>query len=440
MRAPDLTAEEGVADVQEWFRDGAAPDDALLWWQLSQQAEAVEALRGLCHGPSPLVQLRLWVFMELMTLPAARIGRDTLNQHFHALRDEALELALRRLREIGLVRWEAGTQEYEIPPLAQQVLAMLAPLTRRAGEDAELAGLLSQVTGAHQLGTLEPEQLRHLQAQLARLHDEFADAIASGSEARLRRARRRHERVFMLVERASQMLGAITAAAHDRASPLRIARDLGLATARLLAMKSQFDRALHQSDRQRVTLGSTGVTTSDVRRWLQSTTDFAALIDGALALPVSPAFVLAQELVDVAEAEFERDKSSAAREPLPEAMVALVGSLETMALPAEIDELLSRLQSFDAPHPVADALLGGRYAQAAYRTQLLPLLGDAESAELKGVTGELARCDRRVRWGSVLTECDDAQVRAVSEGWLVAVDEATHMPALPHIPPYTDTP
>ncbi|MBN4658879.1 aldehyde dehydrogenase family protein, partial [Escherichia coli] len=47
----------------------------------------------------------------------------------------------------------------------------------------------------------------------------------------------------------------------------REARALGYAQARLLAMASQFHRALQQLDRQRVTLGSTGVTSSDVRDW-----------------------------------------------------------------------------------------------------------------------------------------------------------------------------
>ena len=42
--------------------------------------------------------------------------------------------------------------------------------------------MLASVAGAYQLGMLEPAQLQHLQAQLARLHDEFADAITSGSE------------------------------------------------------------------------------------------------------------------------------------------------------------------------------------------------------------------------------------------------------------------
>jgi hypothetical protein len=62
------------------------------------------------------------------------------------------------------------------------VQALLAPLTRAVGEDDEMAALLAQVAGAQALGLSDASQIRHLHAQLARLHDQFADAIASGSK------------------------------------------------------------------------------------------------------------------------------------------------------------------------------------------------------------------------------------------------------------------
>ena len=42
----------------------------------------------------------------------------------------------------------------------------------------------------------------------------------------------------------------------------RAARGMGQAQSRLLAMASQFNRALQQVDRQRVTLGTTGITST----------------------------------------------------------------------------------------------------------------------------------------------------------------------------------
>ncbi|MDG4870927.1 hypothetical protein P8631_23280, partial [Guyparkeria sp. 1SP6A2] len=68
---------------------------------------------------------------------------------------------------------------------------------------------------------------------------------------------------------------------------------------------------LQQADRQRVTLGSTGVTTTDLRQWLQRQAgagELHAPLGEALSTGVQPVIVAAQELVDGAEAEFERDR------------------------------------------------------------------------------------------------------------------------------------
>jgi hypothetical protein len=444
--APD-TADADRTDPQHWFRDGAAPLDASLWWQLDQHAELVEALRSLCSGPAPLVQLRLWVFLELMAQPHARLSRDALNRHFHLLREEALELALRPLRAAGLLAWDAGTLEYEVTPLATQLMPLLAPLTHENDDDDELAGLLAQVAGAHQLGTLQPRQLRHLQAQLARLHDEFADAIESGSEFRLRRARDRHERVFELIERASQVLSAIVSAQEHPAS-LRLAREIGLAQARLLAMKSQFDRALHQAERQRVTLGSTGITTTDVRRWLQGLADAGALLGDALMRPVRPVFVLGHDLLDVTEAEFERERPHEVEPELPEAVSAPAGTLQALALPKDLGVLIDTLAAWQqadaepAPREIADALHAGsrdpRYAAVAYRAQLMPLLSDPQAQDLKGSTGDLARLPWRARWLDRVAPTELPEVLAMSRGWLLHADaEAPVHEPLP-LPPETE--
>ncbi|UUZ78112.1 hypothetical protein LP414_15430 [Polaromonas sp. P1(28)-13] len=97
------------------------------------------------------------------------------------------------MHEIGLVTWDETQRRHGITALAQQVAAVLGPLNNGQDDD-ELAGLLGQVVGADQLGTLDGRQIQMLQAQLGRLHGEFQDAIASGSEFRLREARKRYDR------------------------------------------------------------------------------------------------------------------------------------------------------------------------------------------------------------------------------------------------------
>lgn len=396
----DIAPEGGRTEpgFEHFFRDPDSAPEQPLAWALQQRLDLINALRGLFGGAQAGVQLRLWCFLELASQPQARLSRDDVNRLCHMVLPDPLDGALKRLRELGLLAWDATAQGYHLPPLAQQVHALLAPLSTPAAatEDDEMAGLLAQVAGAQQLGIVNANHLKHLHAQLARLHDEFAEAIASGSEARLRAAQPRFDRALQLIDRAGQALTALIRAEHDDPRLEREARAIGQEQARLLAMASQFTRALQQADRQRVTLGSTGLTTSDVRTWLQSHPALHELLGEAMSMPVRPVMVSPHDLIDVAEGEFERDRPApGSATGLPPPAAAAEGSLDTLSLPAELGALVHQFTRWsergEGPRPLRDAILGGRFAQAAYRLQLMPLVGDAQAQTLKGLTGDLAR-------------------------------------------------
>lgn len=424
--SPDLS---DSTSFESYFREpGLAPEQPLAW-ALGQRLDLIDALRGLFNGPQALVRLRLWVFMALAGQPQARFSRDDLNQLFHALLPEALDSALKRLRDIDLLAWDATAQDYHLPPLAQQVHGLLASLTSvPAAEHDDMATLLAQVAGAQQLGLVDTNQLKHLHAQLARLHDEFAEAIASGSESRLRLAQPRFDRALSLVDRAGQALTALIRAEHEDPRLEREARALGQDQARLLSMASQFTRALQQADRQRVTLGSTGLTSSDVRRWLQHHPALYELMGEALSVPVRPVMVSQHDLVDVAEGEFERDRPVAdGSAGLPPRAEAGDGKLDVLSLPEELGQMIGlfdrwfeRKASGEAPaeRPLHEAVLGGRFAQAAYRLQLMPLLGDAQARTLKGLTGDLARSSWQWQASAEHLAVDDEAVALISAGTL----------------------
>jgi hypothetical protein len=460
---------ESESSFESFFREPELAQQAPLAWSLTQRQPLIDAVRGLLGGPQAVARLRLWCFMELASQPQGRLQREDIQQLFHVLKPEALDTALRRLRELGLLVWDTGNQDYRLSPLAQQVQGLLAPLTRSGdADDEEMAALLAQVAGAQALGLADASQLRHLHAQLTRLHDEFAEAITSGSEARLRAAAPRFERALALVARAGEALTALirgdartpgaTDAAGDTTQDVadarleREARALGQAQARLLTMASQFTRALQQADRQRVTLGSTGVTSSDVRAWLQAQLQqhgpaFGQLLEDALASTVRPVFVSPHDLLDVAEAEFERDRPDPDRpQGLPPSVAAQPGSMETLRMPTELDDFIHKLAVWNEaarPHDLREAVLGeandadpglpggdastagtpgtGRYTQAAYRMQLLPLLGDAQARTLKGQTGDFARSPWRVALSPqlrTLSAQEGGPVATLSEGQL----------------------
>ncbi len=451
---PDPTADalEGRG-FDSHFRDPEFAPEQPLAWALGQRLDVLDALRGLFSGAQGLVQLRLWCFMELATQPQARLSRDDVNRLFHVLLPDSLDGALKRLRDLNLLVWDATAQDYHLSPLAQQVHGLLAPLTTPpAAEYDEMATLLAQVAGAQQLGLVSTNQLKHLHAQLARLHDEFAEAIASGSEARLRLAQPRFDRALALVDRAGQALTALIRAEHEDPRLEREARAIGQEQARLLSMASQFTRALQQADRQRVTLGSTGLTTSDVRAWLQGHPALYQLVGEALSVPVRPVMVSQHDLVDVAEGEFERDRPGAASAAgLPPPAEAASGTLDTLSLPAELGGLIDQLSRWQtlwadeaaipsdqtdadgqpmpptpppSERPINEAILGGRFAQAAYRMQLMPLVGDAQAKTLKGLTGDLARAPWTWQLQAHHVATDDEAVALISHGTLRLLTEA----------------
>jgi hypothetical protein len=69
-------------------------------------------------------------------------------------------------------------------------------------------------------------------------------------------------------------------------------------------------------------------------------------------------------------------------------------------------------------------VLGGRFAQAAYRMQLMPLLGDAQAQTLKGLTGDLARSPWRWQFEPSQIEPKDEAVALISEGVLTPMAAA----------------
>lgn len=314
----------------DYFHDSDAVADSAVAWQLESNSALLDAVRLLFQGTSALARLRLWALFTLVGQGKAFLSREELGSLYYALRPEAADAVIKRFRDAALLSWDESQRQYGLTPLAQQVSGLLASLAQPV-ED-ELAGLLSQVVGADQLGTLQGNQVHMLQAQLVRLHHEFSDAIASGSEFRLREARKRYDRAARLIDRASSAITAIISNARGERALEQAARALGLAQSRLLAMASQFNRALQQVDRQRVTLGTTGITSTDVKRWLQTQVQLDQLCEAALHSPVALVVFAPHEMLDVTEAEFERDRPGALRdEPLPAAQAAPVGDLTAVA-------------------------------------------------------------------------------------------------------------
>src|SRR4051812_5017136 len=233
--------------------------------------------------------------------------------------------------------------------MARNVLAALDTLLSmgQADDDAEMGFLLSQVAGAQAVGGVTVEQLKHLLGRLVELHEEFRDAIASGSEFRLRASQAKWHTACDWVEKGSVILRAITSDEHADSATHRAAQAIGRAQSQLLNMQGMFSRALNQIERQRVHLGQSGLSTTDIKRWLLAHEDLASLAEDAIERPMLPLFITPAEMIDVAETELLTERAaSVGPGGLPNGEDAPLTINDNPALQAELDDWLKRLSDF----------------------------------------------------------------------------------------------
>jgi uncharacterized protein with PIN domain len=374
------------------------------------------------------VLVRLLVLRELAAeAQSPALSRADINARLGYLDADSLETVLARLRSHQLLAWDAGQGVYRVTPTARNVLAAIDSLLAlgQDDDDAEMGFLLSQVAGSQAVGGVTVEQLQHLLGRLVDLTEEFRDAIASGSEFRLRTAQAKWHVACDWVEKGSQIIHAITTDSRADAATHRAAQAIGRAQSALLNMQGMFSRALNQIERQRVHLGQSGLSTTDIKTWLMRQEDLAALADDAVLVPLSPLFVTPSEMIDVAEAELFADRASTETAVLPAGEEARVEHGEEARMPVELETWLTRLTAFAAPDatPVQETLLPAGFAIASYRASLLPLLGDESESALQGGTATMARLPLEFAPGDGMVALDDAQVAAISNATLLRKSE-----------------
>jgi hypothetical protein len=216
-------------------------------------------------------------------------------------------------------------------------------------------------------------------------------------------------------------------------------------------MQGMFSRALNQIERQRVHLGQSGLSTTDVKRWLLAHDDLASLAEDAIERPLLPLFLTPAEMIDVAETELLAERAATVGPGgLPSGEDAPLTINDNPALQAELDDWLKRLSDFanldnfpefsqSGPRsvPIQDSLLPASFAVASYRASLLPLLGDAAEANLQGATAALARLPVRFSSEDEMVEVDDPHVAAMSRATL-SIAPPVETPSALFLPPGFD--
>jgi len=417
--------DEQPTSLQAYFKPQVSPDDVEQVFRLKRAQPLLQAFTALFHGGFDGVLVRLLVLGELAAdVQSSTVTRADINAKLGYLDPDSLETVLARLRSHQLLAWDAAQGVYRVTPMARNILSALdglLALDHRADE-ADIGFVLSQVAGAQAVGGVTVEQLQHLLGRMVDLTEEFRDAIASGSEFRLRKAQEKWHVACDWVDKGSQIIQAITTDPDADAATHRAAQAIGRAQSALLNMQGMFSRALNQIERQRVHLGQSGLSTTDIKTWLMQHEDLASLVVGAVSLPVTPMFITPSEMIDVAETELFADRKSAVDATLPAGENAHVTQSEAATIPAELDAWLTRLTSFaasvDASTDAYQTLLPAGFAVASYRASLLPLLGDESEAALQGGTATMARLPLEFTPRDGMVKLKDPQVAAISHGTL----------------------
>lgn len=372
----------------DFLAPGVEPSDIPALAPLLRAAPILDAFLTLFRGTEAEVLLRLTLLRELGSdTEHTRHAPEALRARFAWADSVKLETALKRLRENALLDiGEDGC--YSITSTGRNAVAALGMLTSfDEEEDAELGFLTAQLAGLNAVGELGADALNHLLAKLNELTHHFEEAIASGSEFRIRAARRRLSANEKWLARGTELLHELFAAPDIPFEAARIAQRIGLAQSRLARVDASFQRALNKIETQRVTLGTSGISSSDVAAWLRTLgrPEIAALIHGATHAIPAPSFLAgAHELADRAEAVL-CDAPRTADEPTP----ALPPPAETepQARPPQDENLplllhlTERLQTLGSdPIPLAQAITGHGFADAAWRLSMLALIAERHDA------------------------------------------------------------
>ncbi|WP_230976766.1 hypothetical protein [Pseudothauera rhizosphaerae] len=409
-------------DLAEFLAPGVAADDVPELAPLVAARPLLDAFITLFRGSEAEVLLRLLVLREIgRESDSPRWSPDALRARFTYLDPVKLETVLKRLRDNALLAF-ADDGLYHLSDLGRNAVAAIAMLLRFAdGEDAELGFLTAQLAGLQAVGSLTPEALGHLLSKLNDLTWHFEEAIASGSEFHILAARRRLSANEKWLARGTEILRELLADPDVPFEIATIAQRIGLAQSRLARADASFQRALNKIEAQRVTLGASGISSSDVSAWLRTLTAerLAAFADEALALVPEIALLAGgHELLDRAEAvlsdEVRAREVDTTLPPPDAAEVNTAPETEDLAL---LEHFAGRLGAVTRPASLAEVVAGGGFAPAAYRLSLLALLADGESSgPADGPVGEFMRLPLDVLFGDTLEAVNEDEIALISAG------------------------
>ncbi|WP_252346095.1 MULTISPECIES: hypothetical protein [unclassified Paludibacterium] len=409
--------------LEEFFQAGIQPAELSTVARLTGAWPYLSVFITLFRGGDEEVLMRLLVLRELGAQTDTPFwSPQELAQRFAYLQPVKLDTILKRLREGELLIWQSDTGLYQLSEGARVALAALSTMIDFAGDDVELGYLTSQVAAGQAVGQVSDEALKHLLARLNELYAEFEDALESRSEFRIRAAQHRLEAVWRWVGKSTEVIRSLTASEDLSLATLNQAQAIALAQSRMLALAGTFERRLAQLSAQRVHLGTSGLTSTDIADYLRhlSAEQLATLLAERLSFCPEPAFLSGAEMADVAEFELlARERARAEEAVLPGAAAAPASEGVEIERLLAAESLYEALAGLREATPLSEAVLAETYNETAYRLSLLALLGDPETGKEGDVMADLARLPLRLVDEDGQIEPDHPEVASLSNARLV---------------------
>jgi hypothetical protein len=382
------------AAFDAFLKPGVDARDVDALFPLLQSAHIIDVLIGLFRGGREEIMIRLAVMREIAArADAPEWTPAQLQNHLSFIDATKLDTVLGRLRSHSLLQWDAERRLYQISASGRMVLSAISGLLRFGQEDDELGFLVAQAAGSGFVGSVSPEHLSHVLAKLTEYEHFFEEAVASGSEFRLKAAQARLAKAMPWVTKATDLVQNMAAQGLDDAS-WQITHKIALQQSRLLRMASVFQVELAKVARQRVMLSDGGLSSSELSAWLQ-TQSIEALsgLGDNVAQACEPLFMLPDVMMDIADDVLERDRADKKVSMMPPAVGVAQAQSETFSYPPQLAALTRMLNHLNDHAtqitPLEDVVVGGDFGEASYRYSLLTFLGEQhEDADLSALAAQ----------------------------------------------------
>jgi len=407
--------------LESFFKDGIETDDFTEIFLLKQNELLFEAFSAIFKGSSASVIAKIYVLKGLASDDVlASWNPSQIRSLFNIMDSEKLDMIIAKLRKSPILNYDSNDGLYRLSDIGRIAVSSLNSINTFAQEDdTGLGFMFAQIAANDAMGVEQsPEALQHLLFRLNSLYEDFEDSIVSGSERRIKESERKLNSMQKFVSKGSDVISKLTQAGTENVDAYRLAQKIGRAQSRLSNSTATIHRSLNKIERQRIDLGESGISVSEINNWLADLDiqSIASFIDGEVAHLIEPDFILSDLLMDTAEDELLKEHASSEKQGLPDPVDAVEGSVdyELEGSLEAITEWMPKLQAITGPVKMSDIIRSSTFGESSYLMSLLSIVGVGGQGLPDNIVGDLARLPLEVTPTTETEDVDHVEVSRMS--------------------------